>query len=159
MVVRISWFALWCTALLFAVLPPLIGCGKGGPQVVPVSGQILIDGQPLAAGIPGFVQFVPAEGRPATGSIDPQTGKFTLTTMSNDDGAILGTHKVVVMVQQTIGQQSVSLIPDRYADLASTDLTTTIDGPTDALKIELTGPLKPAKPTPPGEVSDDPNKF
>jgi hypothetical protein len=154
-----NWIGFWCVVFFVVVLPLVNGCGKSGPEVVSVSGQVLIDGEPMAAKIPGFVQFVPAEGRPATGNIDPETGRFTLTTVSKDDGAVVGAHKVVVMVQQMVGQESVSLIPEHYSDLASTDLTATIDGPTDAVKIELTGPLKPAKPSPAGGVSDDPNKF
>lgn len=156
MELQVKWTGLWSAAIIVAMLPLVIGCGESGPDVVPVSGQVLIDGQPMAAGIPGFIQLVPAEGRPASGDIDAQTGKFTLTTAEKDDGAVLGTHKVVVIVQQMVGQESVSLIPAKYADLATTDLTVTIDGPTDALKVELTGPLKPANPSAEG-ISDDPN--
>ena len=150
---------LWFVAVVAGVLPLAVGCGGSGPEIVPASGQVLIDGEPLATGIAGFVQVIPADGRPATGNIDPQTGRFTLSTLEKDDGCIKGTHKVVVIMQQMVGQESESLVPVRYTEPEMTDLSVTIDGPTDALKIELTGPLKPAKAGAQGPVEDDPNKF
>lgn len=149
-----SWFVL----LLSGAAITLAGCGSGGPEIVPASGQVTIDGQPLATGVDGFVQVVPTGGRAATGPIDPQTGKFTLTTAEKDDGCITGTHKVVVIMQQMVGQESVSLIPEKYTDLATTDLTLTVDGPSENLLIELSGPLKDASPGA-APISDDPNKF
>ena len=113
----------WLAVILAAVLPLAAGCGKGGPEIVPASGQVLIDGQPLATGIPGYVQVIPAAGRPATGNIDPQSGKFTLTTATKDDGCINGTHKVVVIMQQMVGQESVSLIPVKYTEPEMTNLS------------------------------------
>jgi hypothetical protein len=136
----------------------IVGCGPGGPKVVPVSGQVTIDGQPLATGIVGYIQVVPKDGRPATGEINPQTGEFQLTTVESGDGCITGTHKVLVIMQQMVGQESVSLVPEKYRDLTTTDLEVTVDGPTDALKVELTGPLKPASANA-APISDDPNKY
>ncbi len=136
-----------------------VGCGRGGPPVVPVSGQVLIDGEPLATGIPGFIQVVPTSGRPASGTIDPQTGRFSLSTVEPGDGCIQGTHKVVVIMQQMVGQESESLVPVRYTELEMTDLSVTIDGPTDSLTIELTGPLKPVRPGSKAPVEDDPFKY
>jgi hypothetical protein len=134
------------------------GCGDSGPKIVPASGQVLIDGQPLATGLAGFIRFVPKDGRPATGAIDPQTGNFKLTTLKQDDGCIIGTHRVLIILQQTVGQESVSLVPEKYAELNATDLALTVDGPTNTLRVELTGPLKKARPdaTP---ISKDPNRY
>jgi hypothetical protein len=155
---RIKPKAVLFWAFLIPVVLLVAGCGPGGPAVVPVSGQVLIDGQPLAAGIEGFIRVVPQDGRPASGSIDPQTGKFQLTTVEPGDGCITGTHKVVVILQQMVGQESVSLIPEKYRDLKETDLQVTVEGPTDSLQVELTGPLKkPSSKAAP--ISDDPNKF
>jgi hypothetical protein len=135
-----------------------VGCSPGGPKLVPVSGQVTIDGQPLATGIDGYIRVVPQGGRPATGAIDPQTGEFQLTTVESGDGCITGTHKVLVIMQQMVGQESVSLVPEKYRDLNQTDLEVTVDGPTDSLKVELTGPLKPASGNA-APISDDPNKY
>jgi len=145
----------WLSAVLLLLCA---GCGPSGPAVVPVSGQVFIDGQPLATGIEGFIQVIPTNGRPATGSINPQTGEFQLTTTKPGDGCLTGTHKVVVIMQQMVGQESVSLVPEKYRDLKETDLQVTVDGPTDSLRVELTGPLKKASPKA-APVSDDPNKY
>ncbi|MCL4205998.1 MAG: hypothetical protein KJ000_26235 [Pirellulaceae bacterium] len=123
-----------------------------------MSGQVMIDGQPLATGVPGFVQVIPTEGRAASGEIDPQTGRFVLTTLKPGDGCMEGTHRVTVSVQQVVGVESYSLIPEKYRDIEKTDLQVTVDGPTDSLVIELTGPVKKAR-TDAAPPSDDPNKF
>jgi hypothetical protein len=136
-------------------LLPLVGCGNGRPEVVPVSGQVWMDGAPLAAGVAGFVRVEPADGRAASGRIDPQTGKFTLTTYETGDGVLSGTHPVAVIVQAPAGGTTVSLIPEKYGESATSGLTVTIDGPTDALTIELTGGLKKA-PAATGPGGDDP---
>ena len=120
----------------------LAGCGKTGPRVVPVSGQVLIDGAPLAAGVPGYIQVVPEGTRPASGRIDPQTGRFTLTTSKPEDGCPLGTHEVAVYVNQRVGASVVWLIPEQYGDPKASGLTVTIDGPTDSLLVKLSGPLR-----------------
>jgi hypothetical protein len=155
------WFKKFSgTAILVisAIIAMAAGCGPSGPRVVPVSGQVTIDGEPLATGIPGFVQIVPSEGRAASGEIDPQTGRFVLTTLKPGDGCIEGTHRVTVSVQQVVGVESYSLIPEKYRDIEKTDLQVTVDGPTDSLVIELTGPVKKAR-TDAAPPSDDPNKF
>jgi hypothetical protein len=132
------------------------GCGSGRPKLVKVSGQVFIDGQPLAAGVPGFIQVVPTGTRPATGNIDPQTGRFSLTTFEPGDGCVPGTHKVAIILRTMAGMESVSLIDEKYADPNSSGLTITVDKPTDSLRIDISGPLKRVQAAP---ISDDPNKF
>ena len=145
--------------LVLAVMIALFaGCGPSGPRLVPVSGQVMIDGQPLATGVPGFIQVIPSEGRAASGTIDPQTGKFKLTTLAPDDGCVLGTHRVTVSMNQVVGVENVSLIPEKYSDLSKTDLQVTVEGPTDSMVIELSGPLKKARPET-SPISNDPNRF
>ena len=51
-------------AALAVVFLALAGCGDGGPKIVPVSGIVLIDGQPLTY---GHVQVIPEGWRPASG--------------------------------------------------------------------------------------------
>lgn len=148
---RVPAFALMIVCLIGAT-----GCGPGRPKIVKVSGQVFIDGQPLAAGVPGFIQVVPEGTRAATGNIDPQTGRFTLTSFEPDDGCVPGTHKVAIILRAMVGTESVSLIDEKYADPNTSGLTVTIDKPTDSLRIDISGPLKKVQATP---VSDDPNKF
>lgn len=150
---------------LLRLTPPLLviaclfGCGRGGPKLVPVSGQVLIDGQPLAAGVPGFIQVIPADTRAATGNIDPQTGRFTLSTFEDNDGCPLGTHKVAVIVRTMVNTESVSLIPEEYAKPETSGLTVSIDKPNDSLTIELAGPLREVPAGQIAPISDDPNRF
>jgi len=158
MIANVELLRIGAVAMFLALLLPAPGCGPRGPTVVPVAGHVTVDGQPLATGIEGFLQVVPQNGRPATGAIDPQTGRFQLTTIKPGDGCVTGTHKVVVIMQQMVGQQSVSLIPDKYRNLNDTDLEVTVDGATDSLRVELTGPLKKASPDA-MPISDDPNRF
>lgn len=124
------------TFLAGALLGALfLGCGDGRPQRVPAGGQVLIDGKPLTF---GFVRFDPENGRPATGQIGSD-GRFVLTTFDDQDGAVMGTHKVSVMAAETINSNNKRWhAPKKYISPNTSGLTTTVDGPTDSLTIELT---------------------
>lgn len=70
----------------------LSGCGSNSPMV-PVSGIVKLDGQPL---VNASVSFVPqGNGKQATGTTD-EKGKFVLSTIDPRDGAMPGTYKVVI---------------------------------------------------------------
>ncbi len=121
--------------LLAAALVALPGCGDGRPKRVQVSGQVLIDGKPLTL---GFIRLAPENARPASARIGPD-GRFTLATFESDDGAVLGTHPVVVRATELLSPTKVKwFAPKKYADERTSGLTATIDGPTDSLVIELT---------------------
>lgn len=125
---------LYC-GLLVALLP-LAGCtGSDRPDLVPVSGQVLIDGEPVAD---ASLQFIPSGSRPARAKTDAQ-GNFTLTTFKDGDGCVPGTHQVVVVaVTNPSPTEQVLHVPEKYMNIATTDATATVDGPTDDLKVELT---------------------
>lgn len=83
--------------LASALLLFLSGCGGGRPDVEPVKGKVVCNGQPVTV---GSVAFVPigapgseAGGRPAIGTVGPD-GTFVLTTYETGDGAIVGKHRV-----------------------------------------------------------------
>jgi hypothetical protein len=132
--------------LALTLIVSLVGCGDGRPKVVPVSGQVLMNGKPVT-GRTGFVRVEPAGGRPAIGEINTADGTFTLTTFEQGDGCMPGTHPAAVIVNTTVGGKLISLIPEKYGDAKTSGLQVTVDEPTDSLKIELTGELKQA-PTP-----------
>lgn len=112
----------------------LAGCDRG-PKIVPVSGIVLIDGQPLKK---GSVQVMPAGYRAAAGTIGPD-GRFTLTTTDDGDGCVIGTHPARVVGNENVGTSDIRwLVPKKYASAQDSGLTVTIDGPTNDLKIELT---------------------
>lgn len=126
-------FLVGVTSLL-ACVGLLAGCG-GGPKVVPVSGVVLIDGQPLTK---GSVQVMPAGHRAAAGTLGPD-GRFTLTTHAEGDGCVTGMHPVRVVGHENVGATDLRwLAPKKYATPEESNLTVRIDGPTKDLKIELT---------------------
>jgi hypothetical protein len=111
----------------------VVGCNQG-PKLVKVSGQVLIDGEPVKG---GFIQVVPKDERAATGKIG-EDGRFTLTTYQEGDGVVLGTHDVAVMATRQLSPtRTEHLVPPKYANPATSGVTTTIDGSTNDLKIEL----------------------
>ncbi len=126
----------FASAFLIVAIAALIGCDRG-PRIVPVSGQVLIDGQPLTT---GFVRFIPTGHRPAYGEIDKQ-GRFRLTTGIDYefDGCVVGTHQVEVVAKEFPNETSTRfLVPKKYADLSTSDVSVEITEPTQDLKIELT---------------------
>jgi len=119
-------------ALLAAAVA--IGCGPRRPARVPVSGKVLIDGQPLRL---GYVRFVPQGARPSGGPIRPD-GRFRLNCFGGEDGAVPGSHRVSVDASETLGRDSKRWhAPKHYADFTTSGLEVEIDGPTDSLVIEL----------------------
>jgi hypothetical protein len=88
-------------SLAIALLGAAItGCGERPYDVVEVSGQVLLDGQPL----PGaHVLFRPTEkssaGPEAFGKTDAD-GKYSLTTIFDDDGATVGRNVVSITTLQ-----------------------------------------------------------
>ena len=117
-----------------ACLAASTGCNKH-PGIVPVSGIVTIDGQPVPV---GQVAVSPAGQRAAVGKISPD-GRFTLSCFELNDGAPTGTHPVTVSAVEQVNEQSNRWhAPKKYANKVSSGLQVTIDGPTDNLEIKLT---------------------
>jgi len=113
----------------------LTGCGDYRPERVPVSGQVLIDGKPVEH---GFVRLIASDARPAVGELGPD-GRFELTCFTDKDGSVKGTHQVTVTAVEVLSPTSQRWhAPKDYADPETSNLSVTVDGATDALKIELT---------------------
>jgi hypothetical protein len=111
------------------------GCGRGRPTRVPVSGQVLIDGKPLAY---GSIMLVPQDARPSSGRLDDH-GHFTLTCYDGQDGAVLGHHAVRIVAAKSLGEDVTQwFAPKKYADHRTSGLEIDIDGPTDSLCVKLT---------------------
>ena len=119
-----------CLGLFVAV-----GCGDGHPPRKQVSGQVLIDGQPLTF---GFVRFVSNHGRPASAKLDDE-GKFTLSSYGEHDGVIYGVHSVEVNAGEWIGDtQRKWHAPPKYFSYRTSGLTEEITESTESLVINLT---------------------
>ena len=89
-------------ALAGACIISLLGClGSGKRTIAPVHGQVTFQGKPVVG---ATVEFL-CEGasRPAVGMTDNE-GKYQLTTFTQNDGAMVGTHVVTVNVYATIAE-------------------------------------------------------
>ena len=120
--------------LVGVVAVQFVGCDKQ-PKIVPVSGRVLLDGEPLTM---GSVQFIHPATRPAAGAIRDD-GRFILSTYKQGDGAAPGHYRVRVIASEEAGSDAVRWnAPKKYADEISSGIEFDIEGPVDDLVIELT---------------------
>jgi hypothetical protein len=86
-------------ALAVAVTLVIGGCGddSGLDKRFPISGNVKVNGAPLEKGTITFNPTTP-EGRAATGSIE--NGRYSLTTVTPNDGALPGSYKVTVVAKE-----------------------------------------------------------
>lgn len=129
--------ALPCVLLL---ITSSVGCSKG-PQIVPVKGKVLYNGEPLTF---GSVMFQPEAGQPARASIQGD-GTFVLTTDSVNDGAKVGRNRIRVTCYEsqnaTEGEATLGklLIPRKYTDIDTSGIVIEVPaGGADDIVIELT---------------------
>lgn len=130
----------------------ITGCGpKPFPNSVRVSGKVTLDGRPLEF---GSVRFAPdGAGQVAVGSI--KNGAFTMRTTANTTGVAKGRYKVSIVcaVPEELPEGAPpvdpanppevkykSLIPDRYANLATSGFAVEVNEPIRDLSFELTTP-------------------
>lgn len=86
-------FRLLVCSTAMALLTMTLGCGKAGIGTVPVTGKVLMNGQPLEG---ATVVFNPnGQGRASSGTTDA-AGVFKLTTETNGDGALPGDYQIAV---------------------------------------------------------------
>jgi predicted small lipoprotein YifL len=145
-------FFLRLSLLLPLFLLLAMGCGKKGPKLVPVSGKVLMDGQPLANANVSFqpVAKLPdgttapdasattdAEGRYSLkaleGGISPEgaaPGKYTVRITLFDRNA---TYKVEAMVKQ-----GVEKVPAKYNTQSKMEFTVPETGTDKADFLDLT---------------------
>ena len=106
----------------FLLIAWATGCSRG-PEIVPVSGKVLYNGEPLKF---GGVMFQPNAGQPARAAIQPD-GTFVLTTDSLSDGATVGRNRVRVTCYDSQNPNATPsegeaalgrlLIPKKYTDI------------------------------------------
>jgi hypothetical protein len=74
------------------------GCGgTSGPDLVPVTGQITENGNPLAGAGVTFTPQGQTEAAPSWGKVD-ENGRFELVYNDGRKGAVPGKHQVVITV-------------------------------------------------------------
>jgi len=131
------------TAAIFcwAILPPVLLAGCGGPSVAPVSGRVTVAGQPVAKGSLIFMpnQDKGTSGKAATGDIQPD-GTYTLSTFSEKDGAIVGHHRVVITgrsLEDDEGTPPNTEIPPRYGNVRQSGLTAEVKSAGNTIDFDL----------------------
>jgi hypothetical protein len=119
----------------------LLGCGEQTTRY-PVTGKVLIDGEPLPW---GSIRFVPEQGRPATSEIRSD-GTFSLAQASlapdpQPTGIAPGRYRIAVAASEIIDEDAGEvewLVPSKYADFRTSDISVEIDGPQRELVVDLT---------------------
>lgn len=107
------------------------GCGSGR---VPVSGTVLLDGEPATN---GYVSFVPSDGGASagTGQLD-SSGKFTMSDQRGGEGLLPGEYLVAVAAGETPAHRdergkfhpTTYASPPKYANPQTSGLTAKVEG-------------------------------
>jgi hypothetical protein len=134
-------FAQTGTVVLAAVLLAQAGCGGGGPRTAVVRGKVTYQGKAVPN---GTVMFVPKSGPSATGEIQSD-GSYTLTTTRSGDGAVPGTHQVVISAVQNQGDRlpedrspwPAPIVPSKYSSVATTDLKAEVKDQENEINFDL----------------------
>ncbi len=118
--------------LLLCLLPSLQGgCSDGRPRTWPVRGTVLFeDGSPVKTGV---IELESIEHQTtATGKIG-EDGSFILGTFREQDGAVAGQHRAIV-IQLIMGDRTIvhtqdhgHPVPVHYATYESSDLRLTVE--------------------------------
>lgn len=130
---RNSRYAVSAGAFLLAIVAST-GCSDGRPELVPLSGRVLIDGKPLET---GYIRILPKGKRAASGKLGPG-GIFSISTYDSNDGVVAGKHAVTVIALEPINAQTQKWhAPKKYAAVATSGLEIDASEPTDAAEINL----------------------
>lgn len=130
--------------LAVVMVSGLCGCGPNDRlKTAPVKGTVTVDGIPLRT---GRIIFTPESGRSATGVIS-EDGSYQLGTYDENDGAIIGRHKVAVQARPKLQGESggapliprygPSLIPEAYGDQQTSGLEYEVTDGTNQIDIKL----------------------
>jgi hypothetical protein len=73
----------------------VVGCGPGGPKMSPVTGNVTLDGKPIAK---AMVTFTPEKGGQSSTGLTDEKGSYVLIGNGSGSrkGAIHGQHKVTI---------------------------------------------------------------
>ncbi|MCC7476013.1 MAG: hypothetical protein IT425_11510 [Pirellulales bacterium] len=129
------------------------GCGPGRADRVAVSGQVLIDGQPLTF---GSIRFLPkGPGRVAFATLDKQ-GHFDF----GNEGVQLGMNRVEVIVAEQVNEADYKWhAPQKYMSAETSGLTQEITGPVNDLVIRLEWGTEKPHTVRGSAVGDDPKNL
>jgi hypothetical protein len=122
------------------------GCGGGRPTA-PASGTVRMNGKPLAN---AALTFQPIGGGMASTGVTDQNGRYTLTFLySEDEGAVVATHRVIIRTHKKANVEDTSSdisvpgerdpIPRRYNDASELTMEVPAEG-TDSADFDLKSP-------------------
>jgi hypothetical protein len=131
---------------MFLAMVVLAGCGGSRPTA-PVSGMVKMNGKPFAN---ASLTFQPIGGGMASTGITDANGRYTLTFLySEDEGAIVATHRVIIRTSRKSNTEDTSSdradpsardpIPRRYNDASELTMEVPADG-TDSADFDLKSP-------------------
>ena len=157
----------WSWGLALGVLL-LTGCPRTTERAYPVCGVVTLDGKPLVG---GSVRFEPVVAGPlgqrygAHGTIQPD-GSYRLTTFADDDGAMAGRHRVVVLPDPNSRHADAGpqVIPSRYFSSVASGLefevlpgSNRVDIPLVTVRVEVHGLVRlDGKPVAGGSIRFEP---
>src|SRR3569623_3186995 len=82
------------------ILGLLAGCGSRGPALMPISGEVKFDGQPLSTGTIEFIPNADTNG-PSTGA-KIEAGRYTVP---REKGGVVGDYRVLITSIQKTGEK------------------------------------------------------
>lgn len=97
---------MWTRSFIGVAFILALGCERG-PVLVPVSGTVTLDGKPLARASVGFypLEVKSADLSPASVGGTNEQGEFTLATaLKGQPGAVLGKHRVSIVLTPDVGE-------------------------------------------------------
>jgi hypothetical protein len=123
---------------LILLLLAVAGCQRG-PRIVPVSGTITLDGQPVKD---AAVMFMLNPGNRIATGITDAAGRYSLSTHPTGNGAFEGNHTVTVSLYRDESSPGTNtpegavsgsslvkivwLVPEKYSQPAASGLTATV---------------------------------
>jgi hypothetical protein len=115
----------------------LSGCGSNNPPTFPVTGKVTFNGEALPM---GSLLLQPKAGGPSAQGVINSDGTYSVWTFEEGDGAIPGTHTVLISAAKDNGPESpvTPLIPDKYGTFNS-GLEVEVKEGDNTANFELTG--------------------
>jgi hypothetical protein len=125
--------------VMAAALAVLTGCSRSDARYA-VHGRVLSGAKPIAEAMVVFhPQFETPPGQPKPLGITDAEGKFQLTTLQANDGALPGDYRITVELREEhpsgeeITRDGRNLLPARYAKPETTPFQTTVTRGSDVL--------------------------
>lgn len=148
---KLRWTS-WLWLIGGVSLLPAMGCGSSGPEMVPIRGEVILNGEPLRDVTQGIVRYSPQQSgaaREATARIQPD-GSFEMTTFKKGDGVVVGEYSLTVSAysspvltreQTEAGVRGTGrklMIPEKYLEATTSGLSDRVDADHSGYKrIEL----------------------